>query len=135
MTHKEEYCNECDEHIDDCECEEYCEDCDNSIDECECENETTLQDINDVLDTANKGLDFLDRVKKHMDSNEPRTISNSKAKFIGQDIERKRRRELEENKNQNKIEKISYKKWKIETIIKIAVPIIAALIGVGFFAL
>jgi len=33
------------------------------------------------------------------------------------------------------MEKESNKKWKIETIIKIAVPITVALIGVGFFVL
>lgn len=136
MPKKEEYCEDCGESIDDCECEEYCEDCNNLVDDCECEDGgTTLQDINNFLDTANKGLDFLDRLKKQPESPQPKPLTNDEAKFIGQDIERKRRKKQQEEGITKKIKKESDKKWKIETIIKIAVPITVALIGAGFFIL
>ena len=50
MSEDEEYCDECGKHKDDCECEE--------------EESTTLEDINNLLDTATKGLNFLDKLKK-----------------------------------------------------------------------
>jgi len=122
MPKKEEYCEECGEHVDDCECEEYCEECDNPIDECECDNDTTLQDVGDVIDTANKGLDFLDRLKKYSEPAKTQTHGDEKSKVAAQASKQEKQRG----------EKFD-KKWKIETIVKIAIPIIVALIGVSFF--
>lgn len=138
MPKIEKYCDICDNPIDDCDCEEYCEDCNNLVEECECDDEeegTTLQDVNNFLDTANKGLDFLDRLKKQPEPPQPKTLTNDEARFIGQDIERKRRKKQQEDEITKKMKKESDKKWKIETIVKIAVPIAVALIGAGFFIL
>jgi len=105
----DEYCEVCGKHEDDCDCEEYCDNCDKPIDDCECEEEsTTLEDVDKILDTANKGLDFLNKLKKQSEPPQPKiTPENVIAHLeVGRMAEEYKRKE-KARKEETKIEKRS----------------------------
>jgi len=111
--------------------EEYCEDCEQPIDECKCDqDDITIDDVNKVFDTAKKGLDVIDKLKKLSTPPEPKPISNNEARWIGQDMIRKAQIDEKKTKENDEKENREHRKWKIETAIKIGGIVVSAIVAI-----
>ncbi len=81
MPEKDEFCEECGEHEDGCECEEYCDECDNLMDDCECEEESSfLEDIKNLADTVKSVAEDGKSVKKLIKSSDHIDLNPDKFK-------------------------------------------------------
>jgi len=111
--------------------EEYCEECEYNIDECECDDGPSFSE---VLDGLNKGLDV---VKKLKDLTTPPQLQRKSGVGIGamlaaQNLEHQMAAEkaVKERQEREKFtEEQEHRKWKIDLAIKIGVPITVAIIA------
>jgi hypothetical protein len=113
--------------------EEYCADCGEPLDDCECEEEEsiTLDDVNKLLDTTKKGLDVLDKFQKiskpktespQIPYYAPRTVTHD-------DMKNARIREQERTEPQEKEQK-EHTRWKINVAIRIGGIAVSAIVAI-----
>ena len=110
--------------------EEYCEECGKDTDKCDCEEEYS---ISEILDGANKGLDFVKKLKDlATPPPQPRPRVNFASMMAAQGIERQmaaEKAEKERNRREKLKEEQEHRKWKINLAVKIGVPITIAIIS------
>ena len=97
------------------------------------EDDEEEEESGSILDDLNKGADFLLKLKELGKSEvPPKPRINYPSMRIASDINRQLREGEIEKKKQEKDsikEKQERKKWKVELILKVTVPIVVAIIG------
>ena len=101
---------------------EYCADCDELIQDCECDDGPTLTE---VLDGAKKFIDVAKGFKELTTPNPNNIIAELEVGRMAAEHERKQKLKEIELQKERKIER----KWKIDLAIKIGVPITVAIIA------
>jgi len=101
---------------------EYCADCDELIEDCECDDGPTLTE---VLDGAKKFIDVAKGFKELTTPNPNNIIAELEVGRMAAEHERKQKLQEIELQKERKIER----KWKIGLAVKIGVPITVAVIS------
>jgi len=115
--------------------EEYCEECDKQIDDCECEEGPTLTEI---LDGAKKVLDIAKTYKELTQPNSPKEImgrveAERAGNYMREEFERNQRTSQRESQKQSEKDNKDHRKWKVSLAVAIVVPITVAIIGGIFY--
>ena len=113
--------------------EEYCADCGETLDDCECDDEEeniTLDDVNKFLDTTKKGLDVLDKFQK---MSKPKTEFPQVPYYPPNTVTRETIKEtqtrVQEKGDSEEKEQREHRKWKIDAAIKIGSIVVSAIVG------
>lgn len=112
--------------------EEYCADCGESLDNCECDEEEniTLDDVNKLLDTTKKGLDILDKFQKisKPKTELPQVPYYPPSTVIHNTIKESQIPDQDKKEDKEK-ERREHRKWKIDTAIKIGGIVVSAIVS------